>query len=241
MKKMAILFAGGINVQYNYIRYENDLKLAYAVLVEKWGFNEKDIFIFSGYGKSIEYNGNKISTKIALKNLLLERVNLIAGELTEDDCFVFIVSNHGTEHAHINMWGNELMGINEFGTYMNKIKANKLIVMGQCYGGDFLKLELNNTCIITANEPGKVTYARLPDTTHDEFLYLFFSYLYENDLEQENKSKLSQIDQAFSFSFENDQYNPNGQCYGQCKMTSNEDMIEIPKMKNNIVDLDCFI
>lgn len=242
MKKMAILFAGGVNAQYNFTRYENDLKLAYAVLREKWGFNEKDIFIFSGYGKSIECSGNKIPTKIAFKRLLIERFKSIASELTEDDCFVFIVSNHGTEHAHINMWGNELLGINEFETYMNEIKANKLFVMGQCFGGDFLKLKLKNTCMITANEPGKVTYARLPDKKYDEFLYLFFSYLckVDDDLKHENKSKLSQIDQAFRFSFANDQYNPQGQCYKQYKYAE-DGYIEIPQMKNNIVDLDCFI
>lgn len=243
MKKMAILFAGGVNAQYSYTRYENDLKLAYTVLRDKWGFNENDIFIFLGYGKPIEYNGNKILTKIALKRLLLESFKSIADELTKDDCFVFIVSNHGTEHAYINMWGNDLLGINEFETYINEIKANKLIVMGQCFGGDFLRLKLSNTCMITANEPGKITYVRLLDRNYDEFLYLFFSYLCKKDdnLEQENNSKLSQIDQAFNFSFENDQYNPNGRCYKQYKMTNNEYMIEIPQMKNNIADLDCFI
>lgn len=239
MRKMAILFAGGVNAKYNYPRYENDLQLAYTVLREKWGFHENDIFIFSGYGKSMKYNGDKISTKIASKRFLVERMKSIAEELTEDDCFVFIVSNHGMEQGCINMWGNELLEINEFETYINEIEANKLIVMGQCYGGDFLQLKLDNTCMITANEPDKVTYARLPDRKYDEFLYLFFSYLNES-IEQKVVSECSLIQVAFNFAFENDQYNPKGKCYIEHQMEENEFMIEIPRMNNSISDLSCF-
>ena len=46
MREIAILFAGGVNTSCIYPRYENDLRLAYTVLREKWGFQEKDIFIF---------------------------------------------------------------------------------------------------------------------------------------------------------------------------------------------------
>lgn len=34
MKKRAILFAGGVDFYRNYSRYENDLRLAYTVLLE---------------------------------------------------------------------------------------------------------------------------------------------------------------------------------------------------------------
>ena len=238
MRKMAILFAGGVNAEYNYIRYENDLKLAYAVLREKWGFKESDIFIFSGFGKTMEYKGEKIPTKIACKKFLVEKMRWIAEELTEDDCFVFVVSNHGMKQGCINMWGTEYLKIDEVECYLKEIKAKKLLLLGQCYGGNYYRLNIQNACIMTANEPEKASYARLPDCKYDEFLYLFFNFFLKYSLEEEN-CKLSQIQQAFNYAVENDQYNPKGKNYKKI-VAEGEQIIEIPQMNNNIADLSCF-
>lgn len=239
MRKIAILFAGGVNTSCNYPRYENDLRLAYTVLREKWGFQEKDIFIFLGFGKSMQYKNEKIATQIASRRYFVDKMEKIAQELTEEDCFVFVVSNHGTEHGDINMWERELLKKDEVKNYLGNIKSKKLVIMGQCYGGNYHTLNMQNTCLMTANEPEKVSFARLPDYEYDEFLYLFFKFFLEYTLEEEEKCKLSQIQQAFSYAFENDQYNPAGKNYKKIAIEG-EQIIEIPQMNNNIADLSCF-
>lgn len=178
MKKRAILFAGGVDFYRNYSRYENDLRLAYTVLLEKLNYSSEDISIFLGYGKSMAYNDQMIKTQIAYKNILIDKLNSISNELEEEDSLIIVVSNHGSKGPYINMWGMECLSLDEFEESLKKIKANKLLIMGQCYGGNFLNMDVDHTCIITANRPDQVSYARLPNREYDEFLYLFFSFLY---------------------------------------------------------------
>lgn len=163
MKKRAILFAGGVDFYRNYSRYENDLRLAYTVLLEKLNYSSDDISIFLGYGKSMAYNDQMIKTQIAYKNILIDKLNSISNELEEEDSLIIVVSNHGSKGPYINMWGMECLSLDEFEESLKKIKANKLLIMGQCYGGNFLNMDVDHTCIITANRPDQVSYARLPN------------------------------------------------------------------------------
>lgn len=124
------------------------------------------------------YNDQMIKTQIAYKNILIDKLNSISNELEEEDSLIIVVSNHGSKGPYINMWGMECLSLDEFEESLKKIKANKLLIMGQCYGGNFLNMDVDHTCIITANRPDQVSYARLPNGEYDEFLYLFFSFLY---------------------------------------------------------------
>lgn len=239
MKKRAILFAGGVDFYRNYSRYENDLRLAYTVLLEKLNYSSDDISIFLGYGKSMAYNDQMIKTQIAYKNILIDKLNSISNELEEEDSLIIVVSNHGSKGPYINMWGMECLSLDEFEESLKKIKANKLLIMGQCYGGNFLNMDVDHTCIITANRPDQVSYARLPNREYDEFLYLFFSFLYGKY--PDSSCKITETEQnikkAYSFAYENDQYNPKG----ICRNTQHLDYIESPAIKNNIEDLNVFI
>lgn len=238
MKKRAILFAGGVDFYRNYSRYENDLRLAYTVLLEKLNYSSDDISIFLGYGKSMAYNDQMIKTQIAYKNILIDKLNSISNELEEEDSLIIVVSNHGSKGPYINMWGMECLSLDEFEAALKKIKANKLLIMGQCYGGNFLNMDLDRTCIITANRPDRVSYARLPNREYDEFLYLFFSFLYGRypDSSCRIKEAEKNIEKAYSFAYENDQYNPEGICYN-----THLDYIESPAIRNDIEDLNIFV
>ena len=243
MKKRAILFAGGVDSQYNFPRYENDLRLAYSVLLEKLNYYRDDISIFLGYGKPMVYNDQKIKTHIAYKNLLINELDAMSKELGEEDCLVLVVSNHGAEGPFINMWGSEYLSLDEFEVLIKEIKAKKLLIMGQCYGGDFSNLKLDNTCIITANQPNLVSYAHYPDNKYDEFLYLFFSFLYGEypDTSFIIEKAEKDIGKAFAFAYENDQYNPHGICYNSHLKIDGNNLVECPVIKNNIENINIFI
>jgi len=242
MKKMAILLSGGVNYNYDYPRYGNDLGLAYNVLTEHCNYKPEDIVVLYSFGKDIIYKGHTINTLIASKENLEAALTIAANKLDEKDEFILVVSNHGfhTNEGLINLWDEKKIFFNPLAELLKQIKAKKVIVLGECYAGNFIRDDIPNCCILTGNEKGKETYVNPYNHDYDEFLFNFFSFLCGKfpDTNITISSAVVDIEKAFAFARENDSYNPNNPHYFSGYNSVNNDIVEIPQMFNNISDLN---
>lgn len=237
-KRRGVLLSGGIDATYNYPRYANDLGLAYKVLKECCGYTEDDIDVLYSYGRTITYDGLTIKARIAQKENLLRLLEHCQQELKENDEFVLVVSNHGDDKYNglINLWGNEIILLEELAQWLKGIKAAKLIILGECYSGNFICNNIENSCIITGNEAGKYTYAHPDNWEYDEFIYNFFSYILGKypDTMQVIKGSRVDVEEAFRFAVAHDAFNPNNENYVSKYNDSSNQYTEIPQMNNNI-------
>lgn len=181
MSKYAVLLSGGINNKYNYPRYKNDLELVYKVLLEDCDYNQKNIKVFFANGKSLSYQTEMVEAEEARKEAILSYFATMENILTEEDSFTFIVSNHGSEEMGgcIHLWGRETLELKALVQTLNKIRAKKNIILGECYAGNILSMDICNACVVTANKAGEVSYAHPGDNKYDELLFHFFSFIHK--------------------------------------------------------------
>lgn len=238
MRKCAILLSGGVNHIYNHERYKNDLYLAYSVLKNIGNFSDEDIFLFYGNGTG-NFKDSEIIPQAAKKDSVLRCLVDIKLKLDENDEFVLVVSNHGgdEENGNICLWGyDDSISLSELSVYLNGIKAKKIIILGECFAGNILKYNITNSCIFTANEEGKPSYASLQND-YDEFLYHFFSYVLSKYPDTgiripEGKNNLIE---AYQYARKHDAYCPDNKRRKKIIIGKNE-ITEIPQMKNNLME-----
>lgn len=232
MRKYAILLSGGINRKFNYERYRNDLEFAYKVLIEDCDYDVEKIQIFFADGKTLKYNNSDVPTAAAIKADIIQVLEWMADDLQTEDFFTLIVSNHGGNENRgcIRLWGKESLELEILVRLLNQIKARKTIILGECYGGNILSMDVDNACIVTANDKDCVSYACLDweRYAYDEFLLHFLSFIHgmypdgqiimmgEND-----------ITKAYEYARVNDGFSP----YNSRRYKSS--YIEIPQLKHS--------
>ena len=191
MAKYALLFSGGIERKYNYDRYANDLIFAHKVLTEKLQYLPENIAVLYADGRAL----NIIHTVPATKDNFLLKMDEYSKIINQNDLFALIVSNHGNQNGDLctykNSGTNKLDCIqkDEVTTALNNIACKKIIILGQCYGGNYVcpDVDIKNSVILSANEPNTKSYCKLRlnaagefekdiNNVYDEFLYNFFSY-----------------------------------------------------------------
>lgn len=241
MTKRAILLSGGVNPRWDYPRYGNDLGFAYKVLTECCNYKSEDITVLYSFGKKIIYNGMEISTHIASKENLEAELNKAVEQLESSDEFVLIVSNHGdgVKNGLINLWNQNEFLFDELASRLSHIKAKKLIVLGECYSGNFIRHDILNCCIVAGNEKGKCTYVHPQNMEYDEFLYNFLSFLYGEYPDTKKKIDGAEVNikKAFEFALQNDAFNPNNPCYFSGYNKNGKVYIEIPQICCNDINL----
>lgn len=235
MKKYAVLLSGGVNHSHNYERYQNDLELAYRVLKDIGGFVDENIYIFFGNGLK-RFDNIGICPKSAQKDEIINCFTRLKNELEEEDELVFVVSNHGgnEDEGTICLWGDANIKLSDLAEFLNKIRAKKIIVLGECFGGNILKYNILNSCIFTANEKDKPSYARIiGKCLYDEFIYHFFSYIIGKYPDTGNRipQGSNNLIEAYKYAKENDIFNPENE-----RGIKIERVSEIPQMKNNLTD-----
>ncbi|MEN8700392.1 hypothetical protein [Bacillus infantis] len=239
MKKFALLFAGCIEDQYNQSRYKNDLGYMNKVLQQNH-FQNIDILYFDG--SSINYNHQVLSTTPGTKSNFFDKIHSYENLLKDDDLLFIMVSNHGNlcgGLAGINCWGTDTILQNEFSLAVSKVKGKKVIVMGQCYGGNFINETIPNSIIISANSKDKVSFASL-NVDYDEFLYHFISFYnngYPNGSPLNTQAQSKSIHAAFSYAKLNNSHYNNRTLY-YFDQTSNQNVLihEEPQIKANMCD-----
>lgn len=187
MTKYAFLYSGGVSERYNHSRYANDLGFAYKVLTEKYYYSKANVAVMYADGGVLQYNNLAINTFPAKRNAFLITMDDYGNKIYPDDVFTFVVSNHGDINGELYSW-NEMMPIQmqDVLTALNNIQCKKIILMGQCYGGNYTCQNIENSIVVSANMPDAVSYCKMAvsngkyivdkDNDYDEFLYNFFSY-----------------------------------------------------------------
>jgi hypothetical protein len=187
MGKCAVLFSGGIDALNNKPRYAHDIAFAYKVLKDKMGFNAGEINILYSDGSYINMNGNLLSTKRASKQNFNRIIQDQSQILRDNDIFLLLVTNHGHTDGSICTWGMDLhnwLSQTAVEKALNQLNCLKLIIMGQCYGGNYTQSDtIKNAVIISANQPNTASIVKtryngkkyIADD-YDEFICNFFSY-----------------------------------------------------------------
>ena len=241
MNKHTLLFSGGINNFNNYKRYENDLNLMYDVFTSSFNYDKNNIQILYNNGTSIIKQGTILNINKADKNNFYKYLLDLSNKVEKDDIFVFAVTNHGASDGSIctYMTGqNNWISQTEVENLINVLKCIKIIIMGQCFGGNYVSSgKIKNSIIISANEPNKESYARsivynnkYIAGDYDEFIYHFFSYYngtYPSGQKLYEDSKDKTVIKAFEYAKKYDSYSianahPSG-CIEQPSICNNLD------------------
>lgn len=127
------------------------------------------------------------------------------------------------------MWGNEFIELEILVSILNGVKARKNLVFGQCYAGNILDMEVNNSCVVTANVQGKASYGCLGKfrDEYDEFLLHFLSFIHG---QYPDGSKVpsggNNLKKAHQYTLEHDIFSP---C--NPKRFNIGDAIEVPQIR----------
>lgn len=91
--RYAVLFSGGINSSYNYVRYWNDLKFMYSTLINKCDFPAGHITVLyaNGTGRDTDMPVDYSATQANLETVF----NLLEEVSGESDTIFFFATNHG--------------------------------------------------------------------------------------------------------------------------------------------------
>lgn len=243
MKKHAILFSGGINYTNNWSRYKNDLEFAYRVLIEDCNFRKEEIEVLYANGRGLYYDGVAIDTKPAMKNTFLKSLSNQKNLLNKEDTLVFMVSNHGGDDngGTICCWGEGCrVPLSDIVDILNTIEAKKIIVLGQCYAGNILDYEIENSCVITANMKDLESYTNPNKKQYDELFYHFLSYIHGKypDGEKLLEDGENDIDKAFQYAAKWDVFAPGNregeEINNKREKEGKSSIIEIPQKKCNL-------
>lgn len=236
MGKYAVLLSGGVNDRFNFPRYQNDLELVYKVLLEDCEYDRENIRFFAN-GKPLTYRSEEIATKEANREEIFSCLTAMTNTLTEEDSYALIMSNHGGEDKGgcIHLWGREQLELSVLGEALNRIRAKKNIILGECYAGNILSMNISNACVVTANEAGKVSYAHPDKNEYDELIFHFFSFIHkkypdgENILRGENN-----VIKAYEYALAKDSFHP-GNNFCRRNICPGIKIEEIPQIKCNIL------
>lgn len=228
--KYALLYSGGINKDNAHMRYWNDMKLYYNVLVNVYGYDPDNIIVVykDGDGEDEDIPVNYAATLDGINGALTDLRN----NMTVRDSFFFFMTNHGgTQKDQLTIGDEDGIGASsdtideityyydsEYAPYDDNVRnwvnslnfAGMVCVMEQCYsGGMIYDLRGPNRVIITAANETEVSYG---GATYDDFVLLFASamvggrldkVLQPIDADTNNDGKTSLVE-AFIWAKEND-------------------------------------
>ncbi|WP_074405757.1 MULTISPECIES: T9SS type A sorting domain-containing protein [Aquimarina] len=199
--KYAVIISGGWNQGSNHIRYWNDCSFVYSTLINKYGYDEANIYtlmsdgtnaavdISNGTNSNPDLDGdgdNDIQFSATTANIT-SVFNTLSGILNEDDeLFIFTTDHGGVDGSGTSAWDTllylwgETITDDQFAIEVNKVNAGKIsIVMEQCNSGGFIDdLSGPNRVIATAAKHDELSWAG-PTINTDEFVYYWTSAMNE--------------------------------------------------------------
>jgi hypothetical protein len=174
----AVLIAGGWSPADNHIRYWNDLKTMYSILIAQ-GYPKANITVLyaDGVAKDASMPVNYSATTANLSTVFTS----LAGK-TGAGSPVYIMSNdHGTQlpggHTGLCLWNYQVMSDTDFAAQVDKIKTYKKMViqMKQCFSGGFVApLTKPNRIVMSSCSPTQVSWSN-STATYGEFTFWYFS------------------------------------------------------------------
>jgi hypothetical protein len=176
----AVLIAGGWDATNNHIRYWNDLKTMYALLLSK-GYPKANIKVLYADGvakdASMPVNYSATGANISLV------FSTLAGQTGIESPVYIMTNDHGTQLAGgktgLCLWNHEVMSDTDFAGHVNKVKnyGKMIIQMKQCYSGGFVApLTKANRIVMSSCSPTQVSWSNAT-ATYGEFTFWYFSAL----------------------------------------------------------------
>jgi Peptidase C13 family len=195
-KRYAVLVSGGIDGNYNYPRYWNDMSFIYKALKQKYGFTDNEIFVLYANGThnpNADLDGDGVDDidYAATKANLTTVMNYVAANIPVDGKFFFYSTNHGgssgVNNAHLYLWGDWITDA-EFAALTKNIKcAEAIYVMEQCYSGGMMDNILQaqsypctnpKVVVMTAARPDEVSWGADTEGDYDEYVYHWTSAIF---------------------------------------------------------------
>lgn len=199
--KYAVIISGGYNKPNNHVRYWNDCSFVFKTLVNKYGYDDANIYVLmsdginpaidisNGTNSNLDLDGdsdNDIQYSATKANITTV-FNTLSGILDEDDeLFIFTTDHGGIDNSGTSpqdtllyLW-NDTITDDELAVEVNKVNAGKIgIVMEQCNSGGFIDdLSGPNRVIATAARYDELSWAG-PTINTDEFVYYWTSAVNE--------------------------------------------------------------
>lgn len=183
MARMVMLFfSGGVNDFLNYPRYKNDILLVAETMLFRQGASLDDLHILYGVGgETFHLPGGQVIARPATREALQIVLADAAEDLTSEDTFFFLATNHGSlidESSHtvgLYGWNEEVIENWEFAEWCKPLKPDlQIFVFGQCFSGGFLKpLSSHKYVVLTACQWNEPSYQSSSDGDYDEFILRF--------------------------------------------------------------------
>lgn len=174
----AVLIAGGINPSNNHIRYWNDLKAMYNILLTK-GYPAGHITVL--FADGVAKDGGMPVNAPATKASIAATFSSLATKVSANNDVYIMTTDHGCQmgagHSGLCLWGEDMIDT-DFATEVNKITQWKhmMIVMEQCFSGGFVApLTKPNRVVMTACNASQPSWALRLD--FDEFTFWYMSAL----------------------------------------------------------------
>jgi len=173
--RYAVLISGGINAANNHLRYWNDLKAMYVILLNN-GYPSGNIVVLyaDGVARDASMPVNYSATAANISTVF----NLLAGRMTSSDRLYIFTTNHGGSNV-LCLWNSTSISTTAFGTEVNKITNYDriLITMEQCFSGSFIpSLTAARRTVMTACSATESSWARA-GLVYDEFTFWYFAAL----------------------------------------------------------------
>jgi hypothetical protein len=195
------LFAGCVNPTCNYPRYKNDLQRVGAQLAGKPGSSIGTVTVMHADGTAaFSFNNHPAVVLAATRANLENALGTIVANVTEQDRFIFIASNHGgapdSGEPTLWCWNEESVTASEFAAWCSPISSKRQVyILGQCYAGGFIPVMKGATRIVmSACSADQVSWAS-KDQDFDEFLLRVIEAL---------EGGATNFEQVFSYAQKND-------------------------------------
>jgi len=195
--RYAVLISGGYNEANNHIRYWNDLEFMYLILRKRYGYLDKNIYIFYANGVNPDPRNVRANFYSAtITNLRRVFSQLRAKTKSTDTIFIFL-NNHGTGYhssTRVNYYGrrdrsgeerdgydeglclwHSIIYDDEFARLLSDIRGKMIIVMKQCFSGGFIKeLSGPRRIVISSCGENEFSWGR-SDGNYGEFTFHFMA------------------------------------------------------------------
>jgi len=182
-EKYAVLYSGGIDPQWGYYRYWNDLIWMYLLLLLN-GYDSDNIYVIynDGIGETelmyVDYPATHDSMNAVFSTL--------SSEMGGSDSLFFFSTNHGEYHG-ICTWeplDPEPLNQTEVQTWFDSITCDHMvIVMEQCVSGKFVPyLSAANRVIMTACGDDASSYSCDTEGPWNEFVYHFMTAIFQHPI-----------------------------------------------------------
>ena len=175
-QKYAVLYSGGYDPDYAYMRYWNDLVWMYFIL-QAYGYPADHIYVI--YKDGVPEDNHMPVDYPAIHASLDTVFGILSDTLTIRDSLFFFTTNHGTTDG-ICTWtpadSSYVLTHTEVSNWLDSVSCGHMtIVMEQCYSGKFIQYLSGEHRVILTAASIESSYGCDTEGEWDEFVYHFMS------------------------------------------------------------------